>query len=138
MVFHRPFSSVTYGKLVPSLRSSPKVFAAMRLRASRYCPSCIGFLSLRSRFGACRSRYLTEPLDCSLCHEIDFKKGQEPLLITGMRVVSFCHYLQGPAAMQYLADMGAEVIKIEPPKGAFERHWAGADGAAVGGVSALY
>ena len=44
-----------------------------------------------------------------------------------MRVVSFCHYLQGPAATQYLADMGAEVIKIEPPKGAFERHWAGAN-----------
>lgn len=40
--------------------------------------------------------------------------------------------------MQYLADMGAEVIKIEPPKGAFERHWAGADTAGVGGVSALY
>lgn len=55
-----------------------------------------------------------------------------------MKVISFCHYLQGPAAMQYLADMGAEVIKIEPPKGAFERHWAGADTARVGGVSALY
>ncbi|WP_149297073.1 CaiB/BaiF CoA transferase family protein [Aureimonas fodinaquatilis] len=55
-----------------------------------------------------------------------------------MRVLNFCHYLQGPAAMQYLADMGAEVIKIEPPKGAFERHWAGAGTARVGGVSALY
>jgi crotonobetainyl-CoA:carnitine CoA-transferase CaiB-like acyl-CoA transferase len=55
-----------------------------------------------------------------------------------MKVLSFCHYLQGPAAMQYLADMGAEVIKIEPPKGAFERHWAGAGVARTGGVSALY
>jgi crotonobetainyl-CoA:carnitine CoA-transferase CaiB-like acyl-CoA transferase len=60
------------------------------------------------------------------------------LLLDGMKVVSFCHYLQGPAAMQYLADMGAEVIKIEPPKGAFERHWAGANSAEVGDVSALY
>ena len=42
-----------------------------------------------------------------------------------MRVVSFCHYLQGPAAAQYLADMGADVIKIEPPGGAYERHWSG-------------
>ena len=42
-----------------------------------------------------------------------------------MRVVSFCHYLQGPAAAQYLADMGADVIKVEPPGGAYERHWAG-------------
>jgi crotonobetainyl-CoA:carnitine CoA-transferase CaiB-like acyl-CoA transferase len=43
----------------------------------------------------------------------------------GMKVISFCHYLQGPAACQYLADMGAGVIKIEPLKGAFERHWSG-------------
>ena len=47
-------------------------------------------------------------------------------MLETMRVVSFCHYLQGPAASQYLADMGADVIKVEPPKGAFERHWAGA------------
>lgn len=60
------------------------------------------------------------------------------MLLEGMKVVSFCHYLQGPAAMQYLADMGADVIKIEPPRGAFERHWAGADNAAVGGISALF
>lgn len=50
-----------------------------------------------------------------------------PGLLTGMRVLSFCHYLQGPAAAQYLADMGADVIKVEPKRGAFERHWAGAD-----------
>jgi crotonobetainyl-CoA:carnitine CoA-transferase CaiB-like acyl-CoA transferase len=60
------------------------------------------------------------------------------LVLEGLKVVSFCHYLQGPAAMQYLADMGAEVIKIEPPQGAFERHWAGARTADVGGLSALY
>jgi len=49
-----------------------------------------------------------------------------PLLLEGMRVLSFCHYLQGPAATQYLADLGADVIKVEPKTGAFERHWAGA------------
>lgn len=43
-------------------------------------------------------------------------------LLHGMRVVSFCHYLQGPAAAQYLADMGADVVKVEPPRGAYERH----------------
>jgi crotonobetainyl-CoA:carnitine CoA-transferase CaiB-like acyl-CoA transferase len=42
-----------------------------------------------------------------------------------MRVVSFCHYLQGPACTQYLADMGTDVVKVEPVKGAFERHWSG-------------
>jgi crotonobetainyl-CoA:carnitine CoA-transferase CaiB-like acyl-CoA transferase len=58
-------------------------------------------------------------------------------MLERMRVVSFCHYLQGPAAAQYLADMGADVIKIEPPGGAFERHWSGAD-AYVEDVSAFY
>lgn len=43
----------------------------------------------------------------------------------GMKVVSFCHYLQGPACCQYLADMGADVVKVEPLHGAFERHWSG-------------
>ena len=54
-----------------------------------------------------------------------------------MRVVGFCHYLQGPAAAQYLADMGADVIKVEPPGGAWERHWSGAD-VFVDGISAFY
>ncbi|MBU0726932.1 MAG: CoA transferase [Alphaproteobacteria bacterium] len=60
------------------------------------------------------------------------------MLLDGMRIVSFCHFLQGPAATQYLGDMGAEVIKIEPPQGAYERHWAGADRAKIGGVSAFF
>ncbi|MEZ5934076.1 MAG: CaiB/BaiF CoA-transferase family protein [Alphaproteobacteria bacterium] len=60
------------------------------------------------------------------------------MLLDGMKIVSFCHFLQGPAAMQYLGDMGAEIIKIEPPQGAYERHWAGAGGAKVNGVSAFY
>lgn len=53
-----------------------------------------------------------------------------------MKVVSFCHYLQGPACTQYLADMGAEVVKIEPLNGAFERHWSGGN-SWVNGVSAF-
>jgi crotonobetainyl-CoA:carnitine CoA-transferase CaiB-like acyl-CoA transferase len=53
-----------------------------------------------------------------------------------MKVVSFCHYLQGPACTQYLADMGAEVVKIEPLTGAFERHWSGGN-SWVNGVSAF-
>ena len=61
----------------------------------------------------------------------------EPNLLEGFRVLSFCHYLQGPAATQYLADMGADVIKVEPPDGAFERHWSGAN-SFVGGVSAFF
>lgn len=65
------------------------------------------------------------------------QKAEPPMLLKGMRVLSFCHYLQGPAAAQYLADMGADVIKVEPIKGAFERHWSGAT-TFVGDVSAFF
>ncbi|MFA5663480.1 CaiB/BaiF CoA transferase family protein [Castellaniella sp.] len=54
-----------------------------------------------------------------------------------MKILSLCHYLQGPGAVQYLADMGADVIKLEPLGGAYERDWSGAD-VYVGGVSAFY
>ncbi|MCC6867338.1 MAG: CoA transferase [Burkholderiales bacterium] len=57
--------------------------------------------------------------------------------LEGMRIVSFCHWLQGPAALQYLADLGADVVRIEPPHGGFERQWSGA-GTRVAGVSTMY
>lgn len=63
--------------------------------------------------------------------------AEAPRLLEGIRVLSFCHYLQGPAAAQYLADMGADVIKVEPKTGAFERQWSGA-GTYVGDVSAFF
>ncbi|WP_287387974.1 CaiB/BaiF CoA-transferase family protein [Mesorhizobium sp.] len=59
------------------------------------------------------------------------------MLLNGIRVVSFCHFLQGPAGAQYLADMGADVIKVEPVNGAHERHWSGAD-VFVEGISGFY
>lgn len=59
------------------------------------------------------------------------------MLLDGIRIVSLCHYLQGPAAAQYLADMGADVIKVEPIGGAYERRWSGA-GVFVDGVSGFY
>lgn len=59
------------------------------------------------------------------------------MLLRGIKVVSFCHFLQGPAGAQYLADMGADVIKVEPVLGAHERHWSGAD-VFVEGTSGFY
>ncbi|HWO45547.1 MAG TPA: CaiB/BaiF CoA-transferase family protein, partial [Methylomirabilota bacterium] len=59
-------------------------------------------------------------------------------LLAGVRILAFTQFLLGPAACQYLADMGADVIKIEPPgRGAWERSWAGAE-LFINGVSAFY
>lgn len=58
-------------------------------------------------------------------------------MLDGIKVLSFTHFLQGPATVQMLADVGANVIKIEPPNGAFERHWSGAD-TFKNGVSFFY
>jgi crotonobetainyl-CoA:carnitine CoA-transferase CaiB-like acyl-CoA transferase len=59
-------------------------------------------------------------------------------LLGGVRILAFTQFLLGPAACQYLADMGADVIKVEPPgRGAWERSWAGAD-LFINGVSAFF
>ena len=36
-------------------------------------------------------------------------------LLHGLKIVSFNHFLLGPVSMQLLADMGADVISVEPP-----------------------
>ncbi|WML49943.1 CoA transferase [Neobacillus sp. PS3-34] len=35
-------------------------------------------------------------------------------MLKGLRVIDFSHYLPGPFATLRLAEMGAEVIKVEP------------------------
>jgi crotonobetainyl-CoA:carnitine CoA-transferase CaiB-like acyl-CoA transferase len=44
--------------------------------------------------------------------------------LSGIRIADFTQLYQGPLATQVLSDMGAEIIKIEPPKGDFFRNWA--------------
>ncbi len=58
-------------------------------------------------------------------------------MIEGVKILSFTHYWQGPSAVMNLADLGADVIKVEPPKGAYERHWSGCN-SYVNGVSVFY
>ncbi len=45
------------------------------------------------------------------------------LPLAGIKVVEFCQVLAGPYCGMLLADMGAEVIKVEPPEGDMMRQW---------------
>ena len=45
------------------------------------------------------------------------------LPLSGVRVVEFCSTASGPFSTMLLADMGADVVKIEPPAGDGLRQW---------------
>ena len=48
-------------------------------------------------------------------------------ILSGVRIAAFTQFLMGPAAVQYLADLGADVTKVEVPAGAWERNFSGAE-----------
>lgn len=59
-------------------------------------------------------------------------------VLSGVRVLSFTQFLLGPSGVQFLADLGADVVKVEPPGGTlWERNWSGAN-LYLNGVSAFY
>ena len=53
-------------------------------------------------------------------------KTETPLPLAGLRVVEFTHMVMGPTCGLVLADLGAEVIKVEPIEGDRTRHLLGA------------
>ncbi len=53
------------------------------------------------------------------------KSLPKSLPLTGLRVVEFTHMVMGPTCGMVLADMGAEVIKVEPIEGDRTRHLLG-------------
>ena len=49
----------------------------------------------------------------------------DTLPLAGIRVLEFCHAIMGPSAGLILADLGADVIKVEPVKGDSTRRLSG-------------
>ena len=45
------------------------------------------------------------------------RSATDPWPLDGIRVVEFCHMVMGPTCGMILADLGADVIKVEPPGG---------------------
>src|ERR1700758_4507103 len=43
--------------------------------------------------------------------------GKDNAPLVGIRVLEFCHTIMGPTAGLILADLGADVIKVEPANG---------------------
>ena len=43
------------------------------------------------------------------------RPDKAPLALQGIRVLEIAHFLAAPFATMILADMGADVVKIEPP-----------------------
>lgn len=62
---------------------------------------------------------------------------EEGKMLEGVKILSFTHYLQGPSAAQALADLGADVVKVEACRGAYERGWSGCN-TYKNGVSIFY
>src|SRR5204862_5189742 len=52
-----------------------------------------------------------------LRHERMTTSHEHDLPLAGIRVVEFTHMVMGPTCGMILADLGAEVIKVEPPGG---------------------
>ena len=54
--------------------------------------------------------------------------------LTGIKVLDMSRVLAGPFAGRMLCDLGADVVKLEPPEGDVTRMW----GRAIGGISGYY
>ena len=65
------------------------------------------------------------PSSSSSASESAASASTAPLPLAGLRVVEFTHMVMGPTCGMVLADLGAEVIKVEPIEGDSTRHLLG-------------
>ncbi len=49
--------------------------------------------------------------------DYEVKKGGVMEILSGIKVVDVTQFISGSRCTQLLADMGAEVVKVEPPQG---------------------
>lgn len=57
-----------------------------------------------------------------------------PYPLTGIKVLDMSRVLAGPFAGRMLSDLGADVVKLEPPEGDVTRHW----GRKIGDISGYF
>src|SRR5579872_853628 len=60
--------------------------------------------------------------------------GQGAYPLAGLKVLDFSRVLAGPFAGRLLSDLGADVVKVEPPDGDITRLW----GRKAGGLAGYY
>lgn len=54
---------------------------------------------------------------------VRYNSGVQPFPLEGVRVLDFSRVLSGPFAGRMLSDLGADVVKVEPPEGDVTRLW---------------
>ena len=54
--------------------------------------------------------------------------------LSDLRVLDMARVLAGPYSTRLLSDLGADVVKLEPPEGDITRNW----GVETGGLSGFY
>ncbi len=78
-----------------------------------YRPLAIGGRTIEAPGPPFGLRIATQERDA----EADFSRGSGPMPLAGIRVLDFSWVIAGPTATRYLAAMGAEIIKVEAPRG---------------------